>query len=95
MPITLTGSKSIYVHTLCSLISNLRMQATNMAGRLKLVHIMINITRWLRTVKTLSLLPPSPPAPLFEDFSRFFPYNCECEKWQIGACWGSSWLLTC
>ena len=35
---------------------------------------MINITRWLRTIHTLDLLPPPPVALLFETFTRDSPY---------------------
>ena len=35
---------------------------------------MINITRWLRTIHTLDLLPPPLVALLFETFTRDSPY---------------------
>ena len=40
---------------------------------------MINITRWLRTIHTLDLLPPPPVALLFETFTRDSPYCTVCE----------------
>ena len=60
------------------------------------MQIMINLTRWLHTIYTLNLLPPPPPAPLFEEFRRPSPYAGACGHCQFSACWGwgSSWLLT-
>ncbi|KAK9830079.1 hypothetical protein WJX72_009646 [[Myrmecia] bisecta] len=43
-------------------------------GRRKVVELFINITRWIRTVDTLKLLPPPPPAPLAIPFCRPLPY---------------------
>ncbi|KAK9812851.1 hypothetical protein WJX72_004697 [[Myrmecia] bisecta] len=39
-------------------------------GRRKVVQLFVNITRWIRTVDALKLLPPPPPAPLAVPFCR-------------------------
>ena len=51
------------------------MQMRSLSGRRKVLHLFINLTRWLHTVHTLCLLPPPPPARLMEPFCRRSPYN--------------------
>ncbi|DBB08149.1 TPA: hypothetical protein ACH3X3_008337 [Trebouxia sp. C0006] len=46
----------------------------SLSGRRKVLHLFINLTRWLHTVHTLCLLPPPPPARLMEPFHRPSPY---------------------
>ncbi|BDA48582.1 probable crinkler effector protein 8 [Coccomyxa sp. Obi] len=43
-------------------------------GRRKVVSLFINLTRWVRTVDAMNLLPPPPPAALAVPFSRPSPY---------------------
>ena len=81
------------MQTLCILTGCLHTQMVIPSGRVKVMQIMINITRWLRTIHKLKLLPPPPPAPLFEEFHRASPYNGTCGQCQSSAGWSSSWLL--
>ncbi len=50
------------------------MQMVDLVGRQRVVKLFINLTRWLRTVHTLRLLPPTPPAQLLVPFHRLSPY---------------------
>ena len=43
-------------------------------GRQRVVKLFINLIRWLRTVHSLRLLPPAPPAQLLVPFYRDSPY---------------------
>ena len=73
------------MHTLCILTGCLCTQMVVPSGRLKVMQIMINITRWLRTIHKLKLLPPPPPAALFQEFRRPSPYTGTCGHCQSGA----------
>ena len=61
--------------TLCLLTKCLCSQMVVPAGRQRALQIMVNITRWLRTIQMLELLPPPPPAALFVNFHRLSPYQ--------------------
>ncbi len=50
------------------------MQMVDMLGRQRIVRLFINLTRWIRTVHVLRLLPPTPPAQLLVPFHRLSPY---------------------
>ncbi len=50
------------------------MQMVDMLGRQRIVRLFINLTRWIRTVHVLRLLPPPPPAQLLVPFHRLSPY---------------------
>ena len=50
------------------------MQMVDMLGRQRIVRLFINLTRWIRTVHVLRLLPPPPPAQLLVPFYRLSPY---------------------
>jgi len=50
------------------------MQMVDMLGRQRIVRLFINLTRWIRTVHVLRLLPPTPPAQLLVPFHRRSPY---------------------
>lgn len=52
-------------------------QMRSLLGRRRVLQLFINITRWLHSVHTLSLLPPPPPARLLQPFYRSSPYSGE------------------
>ena len=52
-------------------------QMRSLSGRRKVLHLFINLTRWLHTVHMLCLLPPPPPERLLKPFFRSSPYNGE------------------
>ena len=55
----------------------LMVMVKSLSGRQKVLQLFINLTRWLHTIHTLSLLPPPPPARIMETFFRPSPYNGE------------------
>ena len=59
----------------------------SLSGRQKVLQLFINLTRWLHTIHTLSLLPPPPPARLLDTFFRPSPYIGECPSL---VCWLSA-----
>ncbi|KAL0023742.1 hypothetical protein WJX77_000108 [Trebouxia sp. C0004] len=56
----------------------------SLSGRQKVLQLFINLTRWLHTIHTLSLLPPPPPARLLETFFRPSPYIVNSNGDQCG-----------
>lgn len=56
----------------------------SLPGRQKILHLFINLTRWLHTVHTLSLLAPPPAAMLMQSFYRPSPYSGKCVLYDAG-----------
>lgn len=50
------------------------MQMASYTGRQRILKLFINLTRWMRTVHELRLLPSPPPAQLLVPFHRRSPY---------------------
>ena len=63
--------------SLMSTLTPLVLQIASVSGRRKVVKLFINLTRWVHTVHAMNLLPPPPPAPLADTFSRPSPYPGE------------------
>ncbi len=58
-------------------------QMKSLSGQRKVLHLFINLTRWLHTVHTLHLLPLPLPARLLKHFYRQAPYS---GKHQVLSC---------
>ena len=63
------------VHPNLTAEAGVLVQMKSLSGRQKVLHLFINLTRWLHTVHTLCLLPLPPPARLMEPFHRRLPYT--------------------
>lgn len=65
-------------------VCGLVVQMVSPAGRQAVVELFINLTRWVRTIDVLKLLPHPPPAPLLVPFYRQSPYPGACNNPEQG-----------